>query len=68
MSACSMHLHKHTTTYTDGHTHRWTDGHTYTHKDVYLSLTIGEVWIDECDPGWEEIIDTPNRSLATPNV
>ena len=78
MSACSMHLHKHTTTYTDGHTHRWTDGHTHTdthtHKDVYLSLIIGEVWIDDCDPGWEEIIDTPNRrtrgwcSLATPNV
>ena len=45
----SMHTPKHIYTYTDACIH------------YLLSLTIGEVWIDYCDPGWEEIIDTPDH-------
>ena len=49
--------------------------HAYTDTlGIYISLTIGEVWIRDCDPGWEETIDTPDDrtrgwyNLATPSV
>ena len=48
---------------------------TYTYLTIpTLSHNVGEVWIDDCDPGWEEIIDTPDHrtrgwyNLATPTV
>ena len=71
--AAHTHTHTHTHTHARMHAHKCTNAHTQLHT-CNIAYYIGEVWIDDCDPGWEEIIDTPDHrtrgwyNLATPSV